>query len=223
MGRLPAYSAKRHATGSRYALLGDVLPVSPGLALLATLATLFFIVVLGFAGAPGDHTDLSKANFLYFIPAVVGMVVQIPLYPTLLVPAGRSTRFRTCLVIGARGAGGALLLSASLFAVSLLIGALLPEVSLSGTSFTYRSMDPGMVLSPLLVVPLMYTCQIAFPRSPQFPQTLILIVSVLFATVAPGVFRLESLSVLGVLIALSWWCFVGPLHHYCYHRDLAVR
>jgi ABC-type branched-subunit amino acid transport system ATPase component len=41
--------------------------------------------------------------------------------------------------------------------------------------------------------------------------------------VTPGVFRLGNLPVFAVLAALCWWCFGSSLHHYCFHRDLALN
>jgi hypothetical protein len=223
MSRLPAYSARRHAAGSRYALLGGILPASPRLVLVTSLAVVAFLAILGFVASSGEIRTLASANLLFVLPALLGMVVQIPAYSTLLVPAGRSTRFRTCLSIGARGAGFAVLFSASLFAVSVAIGASMPEISLAGRKLIYQPMDSGLILSPLLVIPLLYTCQLAFPNNPQIPQTVLLIATVLFALVTPGVFRLGNLPVFAVLAALCWWCFVGSLHHYCFHRDLALN
>lgn len=223
MNRLPAYSARRHAVGSRHALLGAVLPASPVIVLLTTFAVVAFLVVLGFVASSGEIRTLASANLLFTLPALLGMVVLIPAYSTLLVPAGRSTRFRTCLSIGARGAGYAVLLGAALFAVSVAIGALIPEITLAGRTLVYQPMASGLILSPLLLIPLLYTCQLAFPRNPQISQTVLLIAAVLFVLAAPGVFRWGNFPVFAVLAALCWWCFVGSLHHYCYHRDLALN
>ena len=223
MSRLPAYSAKRHTVGSGYVQLGETLPLSPALVLLGTLAVVALVAVLGFTAPPVSHEVFSRANFLYIVPCIVGLMVPIPLYSTLLVPAGRQARYRTCLVIGARGAGVVLLVSAALYAVSVTMGALLPEVTLSGTTFIYLPMDPELVLFPLLALPLLYACRIGFPRKPQIPQTVILLAAAGFAVAVPGVFQGGLLTVLAVLIPLSWSCFVGPLHHFCYHRDLALK
>jgi hypothetical protein len=84
-------------------------------------------------------------------------------------------------------------------------------------------MNPELILASLLVLPLLFACQIGFPRRPQIPQTVILVIAVGFALAAPGIFGQALVPVLGVLTALSWWCFVGPLHHFCYHQDLALN
>jgi hypothetical protein len=223
MRRLPVLSAKRHTAGSLYVRLGEALPASPPHVLLGTLVALTFLVTLGFAAPSGSPAGFSRANLLYLLPAILGMMVQIPLYSTQLVPAGRPARFRTCLVIGAVGAGIIVVASAGLLAISVAIAALMPEITLSGKSFSYLPMDPELIFTPLLVLPLLYACQIGFPRRPQIPQTVILIAGVLFALAAPGAFGEGLVPVLGVLTALSWWCFVGPLHHFCYHRDLALK
>jgi hypothetical protein len=221
--RLPAYSSKRYLAGSRYVLLGGALPTSPAFVLIGTLVTVIFLVILGFAVPSEDPATLSRANFLYLLPAIVGIMVQIPLYSTLLLPVDRRARFRTCVAVGVRGAALLLLLSAALFAISLAVATLLPEITLSGDRFVYVPMDPELLLAPLIVLPFLFTCQLGFPRGPQIPQTVILVIAVGFAAAAPGVFGKALLPVLGVLTALSWWCFVGPLHHFCYHRDLALK
>jgi len=223
MRRLPAYSALRHRAGSGYILIGEALPSSPAFALIGTLVTLIFLVTLGFAGATEDPTAFSRANLLYLLPAILGIMVQIPLYSTLLVPAGRRARFRTCLAVGVRGAGVLLFVSGALYAASLAVAALAPEITLSGTRFSYLPMDPELILASLLVLPLLFACQIGFPRRPQIPQTVILIIAVGFALAAPGIFGGALVPVLAALTALSWWCFVGPLHHFCYHQDLALK
>jgi hypothetical protein len=223
MRRLPAYSANRLSLGSRYALLGVALPSSPAFVLIGTLVTLFFLVTLGFAGPSEDPGRFSRANLLYLLPAIMGIVVPIPLYPTLLLPADRRARFRACAAVGVRGAGLLVLVSVALYVASRAVAALVPEITLSGTRFTYLPMNPELILASLLVLPLLLACQIGFPRRAQIPQTVILVIAVGFALAAPGLFGKGLIPVLGVLTALSWWCFIGPLHHFCYHQDLALN
>ena len=223
MKRLPAYSGRRFTVGSRYVHFGATLPLSPTLVLMVTLGVVALVASLGFVTTSGRFEGFSRANLLYVVPSILGIIVAIPLYSTLLVPAGRREKYRTCLVVGARGAVFALLVSVALYAVSRAIGILLPEVTLSGRTLAYLPMDPEPILAPLLVLPPLYACQIGFPKRPQIPQTVILVGAVLVAMVAPGALRGALLPVLAVLTALSWWCFVGPLHHFCYHRDLALK
>jgi hypothetical protein len=84
-------------------------------------------------------------------------------------------------------------------------------------------MDPELIPAPLLVLPFLYACQIGFPRRPQIAQTVILVIGVGFAAAAPGLFGRGLVAVLVVLTILSWWAFVGPLHHFCYHRDVVLK
>jgi len=52
---------------------------------------------------------------------------------------------------------------------------------------------------------------------------ILLAIAVAFALAAPGIFGGALVPALAVLTALSWWCFIGPLHHFCYHQDLALK
>ena len=84
-------------------------------------------------------------------------------------------------------------------------------------------MDPELALLPLLVLPLLLACQIGFPRRAMIPQTIILIGTTLLTLAMPGAFLQQvNLAALAIPGAFCWWLYVGSLHHYCYHRDLAL-
>jgi hypothetical protein len=220
MRRLPALSARRHACGARYSLLGIVAPGSVSTLVLSSLLILAFLSVLGFAPAPPSHGDFSRANFMYILPAILGVVIQLPLYSTLLVPGGRRERYRSCLSIGVTSSAVAMVLGGVLYVVSLAIGVLFPQVTVSDGVLPYRPMDVGPVLMTLFLMPLLFTCQIFSPRNAQIGQLVVLTVMTLFMMAAPGIFGPGLIPTLAVITGLAWWCFVGSLHDACYHRDL---
>jgi len=221
MGRLPAYSARRYSRGSLYATLGNVWPVSPLAVISSMVGVVVFLAILGFAPSPESHGGSSRANFLFILPAIVGVVTQLPIYSTLLVPGGRPERFRACLSIGVRAAGVALVLSGALYFASTAIGALIPEITVAGSALGYRSMDPGLSLVTLLLVPLLFTCQVVSPRNSQIGQTVILITATVFGMAAPGIFQGALIPIVAVTTVLTWCLFVGMLHDACHRGDLA--
>lgn len=223
MKRLAALSGRRHAAGSHYSILGAVLPSSLVLFVLMVAGFAFMVVVFSYIEPEDQQTTGSLANIGYYIPALLGMSLPIPLYTPLLLPAGRGERFRTCLVHGAIAAAATLAVSMAVCGISHLSGVLLPEISLAGNVLHHHPADPGLLLIPLVPLPLLLTCQFLFPKRAQIPQTLILIVTLVFTLAVPGAFAALHPVGKAVLLILAWWCFVGPLHHYCYHRDLALQ
>jgi len=223
MRRVPSLSGRRHVIGSRYVIFGSALASSFSVFVLGVIAVALLAALLGFVALTEKHQELSTANVLYLIPCLLGLTVQIPLYSTLLVPAGRKERFRSCLVISLRTAVGALILSAALCASTVAIGTLMPEISLSGEAFTYLPMDPKLGLLPLLVLPLLLACQVGFPRRATIPQTVILVGITLLTLAMPAAFLQQvHLAALVIPGAFCWWLYVGSLHHYCYYQDLAL-
>jgi hypothetical protein len=222
MNRLVPFSVRRHALGTRYSILGAVLPSSLAVFLLAVLAFAVFITAFGYIQPENEQASRLMANICYYIPVLLGMTLPIPLYAPLLLPAGRRETFRTCLFLGIIGGVLALATSAALYGLSSAVDSLFPEIILAGKSLRHHPVEQELILFPLVPLPLLFTCQFVFPRRAQFPQTLIMIVALVLLMIVPWAFADLHPAGKAVLLLLAWWSFVGPLHHYCYHRDLAL-
>ena len=131
----------------------------------------------------------------------LGLTAGLPLYSTLLVPAGRREKYRTCLSIAIRAGVTALLMSTAMCVVSFATGAFLPSITFSGRTLPYLPMDPDMVLAPLLMLPLLLACQVVVPKRATIPQTALLIIGLMMGSAASGSTPNASAFSLGAITA----------------------
>ena len=107
-------------------------------------------------------------------------------------------------------------------ALSLLLAAVMPDITLRGSTFTFHAMNIELFFVPLFMIPIAFTIQLIFYRKPIFMMLLIMLLFMLlfwheqFGAVINPMYIVSP-------VVLSWVLFLLVLRYVCMRRCLAGK
>ena len=151
-------------------------------------------------------------------PIFLGVSLRLPPEDSLLLPAGRREKFLASLAVVAGVSVLALGVVVALWAVSLALEPLMPELVLRGRRCSYHSMHLTYVYLALLVVPAGSAIRLFLPDN-LLKMLLVMII------VMSGCFWLPRLEPIGpaaicAITILTWALFTLLLRYHCTRRCL---
>lgn len=218
ISRRPALSLRRHLAAVQYEVAGYLAPSRPWTAPLIAMFVLVLVVVAGYI--PPREGGAPAANALYVASCIVGLHLGVPMFTTMLLPAGRRERFWTALAMV--GCGGLVVLATSLLLFILLqgMGTLAPPLSLGGKVYYFRPADLGLSFIPLVHLPLSMVLKVTCKKWLVAPE--ILLMSIACIGIVRAGIPLRDLNPYAIIafLSVSWAILVGVLYTYSFHRDL---
>jgi hypothetical protein len=171
------------------------------------------------------YMDPMAVTFaLFFMPAFMVAHIRLPVYSSMLVVGGRNERFFTVLTLVATSAVLITAVATAIAALTMPLPAIMPDITLRGTTFTFHAAYLQPFFIPLLMIPIVFTIQLFFLKKPFFVMVTVMLLFVLFFT---GVSGLKALSTMlnpiflvAGLLVLSWVIFVTVLYYICMRRCL---
>jgi hypothetical protein len=109
-------------------------------------------------------------------------------------------------------------------AISIPLAAIMPDITLRGTTFKFHAAYLQPFFIPLLMIPIVFTIQLIFLKKPFYTMvTIMLLFVLLFST--GRFFKLlgavvNPISLVISLLVLSWVIFVAVLRYICMRRCL---
>jgi hypothetical protein len=109
--------------------------------------------------------------------------------------------------------------------LSVALTAIMPDITLRGSTFTFQAVNIELFFVPLLIIPVASTFQLIFYRRPIFMVLSIMLLFMLLSFIGAilhktlGVEMLNPVSIVSLLV-LSWLIFVLVLRHICMRRCL---
>ena len=218
ISRRPALSLRRHLAAAQYELAGYLLPLRPWTVPIIALSVPVLLVVAGYL--PPRESGATDANTLYIASCVLGMHLGIPMFTTMLLPAGRRERFWSALAFAA--CGGLVVLATSLLLFILLQGMskLASPLWLGGEVYPFRPADLGPALVPLVYLPMSMILKVTCKKWLLIPEIVLMVIA--GAVIVKGGVALRDLSPYAIIafLSVSWAILVGVLYTYSFHRDL---
>jgi len=169
--------------------------------------------------------DLMAVTFaLFFMPAFMVAHLRLPVYSSMLVVGGRNERFFTVLTLVATSAVLITAVATAIAALTMPLPAIMPDITLRGTTFKFHAAYLQPFFVPLLMIPIVFTIQLIFLKKPFVTMVTVILLFVLLFTGVSGLKALSTMLnpiflVVGLLV-LSWVIFVTVLYYICMRRCL---
>lgn len=209
-------SQGRHVWGGLYAALGPTIPQWKENPSSAFGALFTICLVVGFLG----YTGPAGSSFIFVMPGLMLAGMRLPAYSSMLVSGGRKERFVTTITLVATIAVLTTVLVSIVAALSLPLAAVMPDVTLRGTTFAFHAMNTRLFFFPLLMMPIVFALQSIFFRKPVLIMLpiMMLFFGAIFAQKQLGGL-LNPVHIVCALI-FSWVVFLTVLRHTCMRRCL---
>jgi len=171
------------------------------------------------------YMDLMAVTFaLFFMPAFMVAHLRLPVYSSMLVVGGRNERFFTVLTLVATSAVLITAVATAIAVLTMPLPAIMPDITLRGTTFTFHAAYLQPFFVPLLMIPIVFTIQLIFLKKPFVTMVTVILLFVLLFTGVSGLKALSTMLnpiflVVGLLV-LSWVIFVTVLYYICMRRCL---
>lgn len=161
---------------------------------------------------------------LFFMPGFMVAHLRLPVYSSMLVVGGRNERFFTVLTLVATSAVLITAVATAIAALTMPLAAIMPDITLRGTTFTFHAAYLQPFFVPLLMIPIVFTIQLFFLKNPFYAVVTIMLLFVLLFTGVSGLKALSTMlnpiSLVAGLLVLSWAIFVTILYYICMRRCL---
>jgi len=147
---------------------------------------------------PGDGK-----NFMFFMPGMMVVLMNLWVYSSLSVSGGRRQRFWSALTLAVT-TGIFITVVVVLLAMSTqLLARIMPQLTVGGQEFTFNALNMNLSFAPFLMAPVALTIGLIFHKKPIL--TMMLLVMVLFQIPF-------ALYFVGKLTITSWPVQIGPVH-----------
>ena len=162
---------------------------------------------------------------LFFMPGFMIMHMRLSVYSSMPVSGGRNERFYTTMTLVATTAVLITALVTIIAALSVALTAIMPDITLRGSTFTFHPAIITLFFVPLLMIPVAFTFQLIFYRKPIFMVLSIMLLFMLLFFIGTilrkplGAAMVNPISIVALLV-LSWLIFVLVLRHICMRRCL---
>jgi hypothetical protein len=168
---------------------------------------------------------LAATFMLFFMPGFMIMHVRTPIYSSMPVSGGRNERFYTTMTLVATTAVLITTLVTIIAALTVALTAIMPDITLRGSTFTFQPAMITLFFVPLLMIPVASTFQLIFYRKPIFMVLSIMLFFMLLFFIGNilrkplGAAMVNPISIVALLV-LTWLIFVLVLRHICTRRCL---
>jgi hypothetical protein len=185
--------------------------------ILMALATVCFC---GYMGA--------GVNILFIMAGLMVLWMRLGVHSNLLIAGGRRERFWSALVLALATALYVTGMVTLLAGVSVLLGPVMPELTVRGHGVVYRAMDMRYFVVPLAMIPVTLTFGLVFYRQPWLAigaVMLLFVLFVLFSQIPLVAGQIPDMAVDPVLAAIvavvvCWTMFAAVLRYMCMRRRL---
>jgi hypothetical protein len=188
----------------------------------STLSGLFVALLLVCLFCYMDPMTVTFA--LFFTPAFMVAHIRLPVYSSMLISGGRNERFVTAMTLVAVIAVLITVMVTIVAAISIPLAAIMPDITLRGTTFKFHAAYLQPFFVPLLMIPIVFTIQLIFLKKPFVTMVTVILLFVLLFTGASGLKALSTMLnpifLLVGLLVLSWVIFVTVLRYICMRRCL---
>ena len=224
MNRHDYFSTSRYIWGGLYTTFGIALSQWKS-SFSGLLLALVLVCFLGYM-SPG-------ANILFIMPVLMIAQMPLPVYSSMLISGGRNERYCCAMTQVITTAVLITALVTIVAALSLPLAAVMPDITLRGSTFTFHAMNIELFFVPLLMIPIVFTIQLIFYRKPIFMMLLImLLLGLLFILLCTEGIVLNWHKQLGAMIklisiiallVLSWGTFPLVSRYVCMRWSLAGK
>jgi hypothetical protein len=171
------------------------------------------------------YMDPMTVTFaLFFTPGFMVAHLRLPVYSSMLISGGRNERFVTAMTLVAVIAVLITVMVTIVAAISIPLAAIMPDITLRGTTFKFHAAYLQPFFVPLLMIPIVFTIQLIFLKKPFVTMVTVILLFVLLFTGASGLKALSTMLnpifLLVGLLVLSWVIFVTVLRYICMRRCL---
>ncbi len=207
----------RYIWGGLYTTYGIVLSQWKG-ALLGVFIVLLILCFFCYRGP-------AATFMLFFMPGFMIMHMRTPIYSSIPVSGGRNERFYTTMTLVATTAVLITALATIIAALTVALTAIMPDITLRGSTFTFHPAIITLFFVPLLMIPVAFTFQLIFYRKPIFMVLSIMLLFMLLFFIGTilrktlGAAMVNPISIVALLV-LSWLIFVLVLRRICMRRCL---
>ena len=231
LGRMNRYdyvSTGRYIWGGLYTTFGIALSQLSQwkAAFSSAFCALLLVCFLGYMG-PGGR------NILFIMPVFMMAQMRLPVYSSMLISGGRNERYRCAMTQVITTAVLITALVTIVAALSLPLAAVMPDITLRGSTFTFHAMNIELFFVPLLMIPIVFTIQLIFYRKPIFMMLLIMlpIMLLIMLLCTTGIVwnwhkqlgaMIKLISIIALLV-LSWGTFLLVSRYVCMRRCLAGK
>lgn len=219
MQKCRALSLTRYLLGDCYIILGRM---------FGPWWRLYALFLIGLTPICGYLHAFGMRNYFYVLPVFFTLQFDLIPHRTMLMPAGRTEKYRVALISGFSLTLLATIGMATLAAMSGWLSPVIPEIIVKDVAYVFHAIDPLGCYLILFLMPIAFIACTLFPGN--YLARLIVIVLALQIGIGFGGFRDMPLlhSVIGwsgviLLIAASWLVFAGSVVYYCLRRTLVVR
>lgn len=224
MKACPPFSKGRSILGNLYAIFGGLLkPMWVAWLLLGIVLGISVALVFGYF-LPSEFSLM-----LFIFPAFFVLQLDLILYRSILLPAGRAERFLVALATGVTVTVLFSLTLAMISLISITLAAMLPEITLEGDTFVFHPIDAQYIYFCLFLMPITLTIGTLYSKKNlSFLTSMAVIMVVFSAPILIVIFweKVEALlfpgSILGIagLVAAGWMIFAIFVSHHCRKQDL---
>ena len=207
----------RYIWGGLYTTFGIVLSQWKGV-LTGVFIALLMLCLFCYMGP-------AATFMLFFMPGFMIMHMRPPIYSSMPVSGGRNERFYTTMTLVATTAVLITALVTIIAALSVALTAIMPDITLRGSTFTFHPAIITLFFVPLLMIPLASTFQLIFYRRPIVMVLSVMLLFMLLFSIGAisrktlGAEMVNPISIVALLV-LSWLVFVLVLRHICMRRCL---
>jgi len=228
LGRMNRYdyvSTGRYIWGGLYTTFGIALSQLSQwkAAFSSAFCALLLVCFLGYMG--------TGRNILFIMPGLMIAQMRLPVYSSMLISGGRNERYRCAMTLVITTAVLITALVTIAAALSLPLAAIIPDITLRGSTFTFHAMNIELFFVPLLMIPIVFTIQLFFYRKPIFMMlSIMLLLMLLFMLLCTtGIVwnwykqlgaMLKLISIIALLV-LGWGTFLLVSRYVCMRRSLA--
>jgi hypothetical protein len=215
MNRRGPFSMARFLWGSLYTSFAIPISRSSNALVLVPLLAIF----LGYAG-------MRMWAVLAFAPLIITQAFgsRPTLHSTMLIAGSRAERFVSTLAVAIAAAGLLALFIAIIIATSILLAAVVPDITFRGFTLTYHAVGFSAFYAPVIFLPLVCTIQLVLYGRPVLMIILLMTLICLMSfglTLGSELTRIAGPGTAVALAVGSWLIFASGVYRAAMHRDLA--
>jgi len=223
MERYDFLSTGKYVCGNIYMVLGGCSRMlRPGIAVLLAFGIVVYFGYLGSIGS-GKAGPSMMMSFVYILPALFLVNINLLPCPSLLVPAGRSQKFYAMLAMVMVLTFLGVILMLALTGISLSLERHLPDIKWQSLVLSYHAFDVRLLPLFFVFIPISFCANVLFRKN--FIVRMIIVMVLLQIMIFAGVTGLLmnirfGPSLLAMLAVVFWGLFLYVLRYVCMRRSL---
>lgn len=217
ISHLPSMNTSNYIWGSLYSFYGFML--SRRKDWIKSLIS--FVPVICFLGY------MDAGNFFFLMPGLMVANINLQTRSSLLISGGRKERFYSTLTLAVTIAMSITAMVTLIAAATFPLKVIMPDLTIKGVSVIFQTMDPGLFIVPLVMIPITFTFSLIFYKYPRLMMACVMLIFVISmqASLFAKIFKIvpENLDPVPIAILLlisSWAIFTAVLNNICKKRCL---